>query len=197
MALGVKPVPGVKPSSVPGSSYQSLREGPESLRSYGSSACVTGPCNGDEVLCFNGATAAQVRRARECASGGFPCEGASGHRASHDGASTADWLLRGGAASRSCERSFEVLPATEPGAEAAAEPQRRRGASLSIMARLSRGVRSVSEGRHRDSAALLHTTQLACPPSAQLTLVLLPSGEFHAGITSAEPPPTGSFFSGN
>jgi hypothetical protein len=143
MALGA---PGVKPPSVRGPATSS--------RSYAASAFVTGPSNGDEVLCFNGATAAQVRRVRESFTR-FPCEGASGHRASRDGSngSTADFLdslVRGGAACRSCERSFEVLPATE-----AAEPQRRRGASLSVAARLARGVRSVSEGRHRDPAASL------------------------------------------
>jgi hypothetical protein len=158
MALGPH---GVKPPPGPGPVHQSHREAAAYLRSYSSSTCLAGPCNGDEVLCFNGATAAQVRRARESACGGFPCEGASGHRATREGASgsTADWLLRGDASSRSCECSFEVLLATEPGAEAAAEPQQRHVASLSVAARVARGAPTVSEGPHRDPAAALTTTR--------------------------------------
>jgi hypothetical protein len=149
-------------------SVPSARRSAASSRSYAASAFVTGPSNGDEVLCFNGATAAQVRRVRESFTR-FPCEGASGHRASRDGSngSTADFLAgRGGAASRSCERSSEEPPDTESGSEVAAEePQRRRvPCSLSMASRLARGVRSISEGRHRDPAASAGVTNAQPPP---------------------------------
>jgi hypothetical protein len=61
MALGT---PAARPPSVLGSVHSSLREAAVSSRAHGPAAGVTGPCYGDEVLCFNGATASQVSAKR-------------------------------------------------------------------------------------------------------------------------------------